>query len=292
MESSANRAILLHEKLSSSDTFLLLSGVFLYTDAFLSIFHQVSLYDVGFSWYKNNFALSDMVTYIFGFSFLYGALIPFTLWLIDFYLMPKSMATSVKFEGRIRLEVLKRDAIVEGNSAAYKHFENSASELEKIETKRRYVLAIILCFLALVVSIPLSSDQGVIQSIWARASADGLVPTFIRFSLFGLSMWFLGIIMHTTDHYTNDETISNYTERLESKWISEVSSKLLDKDKLYEHLNETLNGFNSFGTKVSYDHSNESHKFCRKHGLINNENEFKLTEKGKFFSKYRDLNQN
>lgn len=233
-----------------------------------------------------------MVTYIFGFSLLYGALIPFILWLIDLCLVPKSMATPVKFEGRIRLEILKRDAIVEGNSAAYKHFENSALELKKIETKRRYVLAIILFFVALVVSIPSTSNQGIIESIYTRASADGFVPTFIRISLFGLSIWFLGIVMHTTDHYTNDEAISNYTERLESKWISEVSSKLLDKNKLYEHLNETLNCFNSFGITVSYDHSNESHRFCREHGLINNENEFKLTEKGKFFSRYRDLNQN
>ncbi|ELB2790464.1 MULTISPECIES: hypothetical protein [Aeromonas] len=291
MESSANRAVLLHEKLSSSDSFLLLSGVFLYTDAFLSIFHKVSLYGVDFSWYKNNFTLSDMVTYLFCFSFLYGALIPFILWIIDFYLIPKSVAASVKLEGRIRLEVLKRDAIVEGNSAAYKHFENSAAELGKIEIKRRYALAIMLCFLALVISIPFSSDQNILQSIWQRASVDGFFPTFIRLSLFGLSMWFLSIVMHTTDHHSNDETISNYTERLESQWISEVSSKLLDKEKLYKHLNETLNNCNYPHDKVRYDYKNESHKFCRKHGLINNESEFKLTEKGKFFSKYRDLNK-
>lgn len=294
MESSANRAISLHEKLSNTDTFLLLSGVFLYTDAFLSIFYKVSLYDVSFSWYKDNFTSSDMVTYLFGFSFLYGALIPFLLWLIDFYLVPKNMANSVKFEGKVRLERLKRDAIVEGNSAAYKHFENLASELEKIEVKRKYVLAIVLCFIALLISIPFaySSDQGILQSLWQRASEDGFAPTLFRFGLVGLSIWFLGIVLYTTDHYSNDEGISNYSERLESKWVSEVSSGLLDKTKLYTHLNKTLEDFNSFGLKVTYDYKNESHKFCLDHDLINHENEFKLTEKGKFFSKYRDLNEN
>jgi len=293
MENSASRAILLHEKLSSSDTFLLLIGIILYTDAFLSINFGVSLYSIDVAWYKATVSIGDLITYILLFSFLYGAAVPFLLWLIDMHLIPKASALNKEFRGRVRLEKLMRDAIVEGNSAAYKHYENASIKLEALETRRKSCLSIFILTILILGSFSFSnSDVNVFQAFWGRVSGDGIVPSGIRISLFFLSFWFLLNVLSTTDHYSNEEAILGYSSRLESKWISEVTSGLIEKEDLFKHLNETLLTHNFMDIESKYDFDNPSHQFCKDQKLINNiGGKINLTDKGGVFAQYRSLHK-
>lgn len=289
MENSAGRTLLLHEKLSSSDTFLLLLGIILYTDAFLSIGFGVSLYSIDGAWYKSELVIGDFVTYVLLFSFLYGAAVPFLLSLIDMYLVPKISAQNSVLSGRVSLEKIMRDAIVEGNTAAYKHYENVAKKLESLESRRKSCLSIFILILAIVISFFITSSEGnIFQAFWGRMSGDGLIPVLVRLSLIFLSIWFLGTVLSTTDHYSNNESISGYAGRLESKWVREVTSGLIDKNELFSHLNITLASHDLMNYRNSYELNNSSHKFCKEHKLITaKEGVIKLTDKGLFFAQYK-----
>lgn len=290
MEKSTHNTIMLHDKLANSDSFLLLCGIFLFSDAFLLINYQVSLYVVSFNWYKENISSNDIIKYLFVFSFFYGAFIPFLLWSIDNLLQLKISARSSIHSFLIKLEDLKNNAIIENNSAAYKHFENKAAKLEKLESRRKLCLAImILTGIVLVKSSFSVNHQNILSSIITNALEDGFLPSITRFSLFIFSIWLFVNIMNATDHFANSEIISNYQDRLHGKWISEVTSGLLDRELLFKHLNN-INEYSLdlYTSSSEYDYNNASHAFCKTHGLIKTNNgNIEFTEKGEFFKKYK-----
>lgn len=288
MENSPHNTIMLHDKLANSDTLLLLCGVILFSDLFLSVNYQVSLYTVNFEWYKNNLSIRNTIAYIFVFSFFYGAFIPFILWSIDNFLSVIISKKTPIFSHQIKLDDLKKNAITENNSAAYKYFESRASKLEKLESRRRLCLGLVLLTITILIRSMFSENhENILDGIIYTILSDGMLSGITRLAILIFTIWILINILNTTDHFTNTEFISNYESRLDSKWISEVSSGLLEKTSLFEHLDNINECSNLYTEESKYDYKNPSHNFCKTHGLIKIENEsIKFTEKGNFFKKY------
>lgn len=285
MNTPTSKTISLHEKLSSSEYMLFFLGIIFYTEAFLAFKYDGSILDFSFVWYQSNVSASDLILYFFIFSFFYAVVLQLLFYYLNLYLVNRE---KIVFENYISLNQMKSDALINSNSALYKHYEKLSSKLREAENIRKLALAVLILSIAVLLSyFSSSSEESMFDSFLNNISKDGGLWGLLRVILFFYSMWLINIVMIYESEGTYGEHINDYGLCHESRWLSEISSGLLKIEELLLCLSEVKRGFDMDDFKIKNDFRNQYQKYCKVHGLIKIvERNIVLTDKGKFFEKY------
>ena len=292
MYTPTNRTLSLHEKLSTSESFLFLVGVILYTEAFLSLKFSKTISSINITWYEDSLKSGDIMLYFFCFSLFYGAIAQLLLHMFNYYLESRNLSVDKLEKNEIRLSVMRENAIIEGNSALYNNYQNILYKIQENERIRKLALSIIILFFIVLVSyFRGGSEEGLLNVFWEKVAGDGFLSIVIRIILTFTSFWVFGLIFSNLNERGYIEKINHYDSRLESHWLNEISCGLLDKNEIIECLGDIQSSYQiNFDTpsfELRYDFGSYSHEFCKTHGLIKViDGKIELTSKGNFFSKY------
>lgn len=286
METSTQRALLLFEKLISTETFLLVLASILFADMYLMLFHGLTVFAINIPIREIDVTVKQAAAFVLAYSAFFGMVAPMFAVAIDTAMKWRSFSKRMPY-GYVSLETLKQDALREQNSFMYKHYENVMMHLEKAARIRRLSIAIVLLLLITVGAALFRANGAVgslLQATWIMLAEDGAASYLLRILVFcaGLVLFFVAV--DPAADINNSEHLPAYGFRFQNEWIEEIKVGLIDKDTLLGYLRSVVD--DAFqGEK--YDPSNESHKFCVKHGLANHrEGKLAISDKGKFFKRF------
>ena len=290
MESSISGTVSLHEKLMSSTTFLVVLGVVLYTDIYLTMVFEENIFSVSLSWYQEHFQLKHITTYVVSFSLLYGIILPVLISILDNFIFVHSKTREV-YCNEILVSTLKSDAIVENNSVVFKLYENSLKKINNENHVRKLMLGIVLMsIIGLIYWAPLngSKPDNFAGFVISALGGDQFFSGVYKLLLLSIAIWFLFSLKAPSSEFNTYEYIENYESRHEMIWIREFESGLIDKAELSKHVHCICSRVEGTWFHMEkYDYSNSSHRYCETHKLIKNEKgNVKPTTKGLFFKDF------
>lgn len=291
----SNGSFSLLNRLTGINTLLFLLSIALYTDIFISIFFKESIFLVKDNWHLTKVSLGDWIYYLLGISLLYGAIAPAILHLAKPLL--KNRETNNKSlndnaQRKIRLSEIQDFAITENNSSAYQYYLEQSTKLEQFRTEQKH--SFVICTLIIVSLIAYHNgtpgDQSILSSTVTRLSEEGILIGIFRLIVAILGLTILANVWMTDDFHEITKlspSKNSFEKRNEHRWLAELSTGLLDRTTMLDHLQKTINAISEF--HPSTQNAKENIKYCENHALLifdKGTNCYRLTAKGRFFEKY------
>lgn len=286
METSAQRALHLFEKLTSTEAFLLLLASLLFADAYLIVFHGITVFSVGVPFRDLNVTVKQAAAFVLWYSAFFGLAVPAVAAVIDLAMLwwPSPRTT---LAGYVNLEQVRTDALSEQNQFMYKHYESALARLDKAARIRKLSIAIIIISVVIVASAITRADgaTGSLPSVvFDTLSENGFATGLLRIVALFAAIAVLLTAVNPTANIQNSEYLPNYGMRSQKEWLDQIKVGLVDKDTLLQHLAVVVE--DEF-QGARYDATNESHRYCVKHGLASHgEGTLRVSDKGRFFARF------
>ncbi|WP_024873560.1 hypothetical protein [Tolumonas lignilytica] len=289
MVENQTKNILFIERFTNTNGFLFILGLIMYSDIYFSLKYNnetLSLVSLSNQQYID---VRSMIEYMLIFLFIHALFLPLSLKAFDKFYKKNSMNSSRASNYLVSLTELRDSAIIESNSAAYKHYENEKFRLEKIELLRKnslfiFIMSILYVLLYLSKFTPLST----INELSKFASSSSNLSLVIYTSIAIFTVWIANNISKNSDENYENTFIFNYGSRLEKTWLNELTSGLIDKDEAIKNI-RNIKASPHYG-KSSFDADPEVSKariYCEKHKLTYTEDfQLKLTPKANYFLRF------
>lgn len=271
------------EKITGIEYFLIILGLFIYSDLFSFYIFNKSILNVTLIDLKSNTSISIVFQFLIYLTLLFAIISEVVLYLFEVYILK----SKISFE----MEDLKNDAIKKNISSAYSHYQYKLSQISKYKTIKKIILInLILVILDIITS----------QMFEKIMIISYLIEPFFKNDFIG----FLSIILIVTPliamlflsfHLPVNEIdasadIKDYEEINQKTWIDEITLGLIDKETMFNYL-KVLKELEKYRlTEIPRDsEKNESaYRYCLHFDLVKRapDNKFKFTEKGDFFCHY------
>lgn len=293
MQLLSNRSFSLLERITGLSSLLFLISIALYTDIFISVAFNESIFLVKDNWHLSRVSIGDWISYLIGISFLYAAVAPFIVQLANPLLRKNENKNKSFREDELRklpLSEIREFAVTENNSPAYQYYQEQTAKLEQFKSTRKH--AVVITFLTIVSVVVyhygVLGDQSIFLSFINRLSEEGLLIGLLRLFVGGLGVYILAQVWMTDTfyeiHYLSPSKQS-FEKRKEREWLTELTIGLVDMEVMNGHLKETINAISEFYPNI--ESAKASIKYCLRHGLVVIHNDgYELTAKGRYFSKY------
>lgn len=289
MIENQTKNILFIERFTNTNGFLFILGLVMYSDIYFSLkYNNESLSIVRLS-SQQYIDVRSAIEYLLIFLFIHALFLPVSLKIFDKVYKKKSLNSSRNSSYLVSLIDLKDTAIIESNSAAYRHYENERIRLEKIESLRKnslfiVIMSVLYALLYLLKFTPLST----IDELSKFASSSSNLSLFIYSIIFSFTIWLVNNISKNSDENYENTFIVNYSSRLEKEWLNELTSGFIDKDEAIKNI-RNIKASPHYG-KSSIDNDLEVSKsriYCEKHKLTYSEDfQLKLTPKAYYFLRF------
>lgn len=185
MIENQTKNILFIERFTNTNGFLFILGLVMYSDIYFSLkYNNESLSIVRLS-SQQYIDVRSAIEYLLIFLFIHALFLPVSLKIFDKVYKKKSLNSSRNSSYLVSLIDLKDTAIIESNSAAYRHYENERIRLEKIESLRKnslfiVIMSVLYALLYLLKFTPLST----IDELSKFASSSSNLSLFIYSIIF------------------------------------------------------------------------------------------------------------